>query len=168
MKKKRSLAPIVIPVLIVVGLLFFKIVKPSFDQNQTVNHYLTNLLIAVRERNKSFIDKLYNPYPPRPEYYDRVFKYPLLGWDIKKVGGQPFPMDTGTLDNYALVDLYYQLPPSMLKPQGKYQEIQHPLYHKCGLVTVKFAFDYDREQGRWWLVEPNLSTGENVIAPVEK
>ena len=164
--KKRKNRLVLVPIIGVLLLAYLLWIKPTIDQNRTVRGYFNMVLTAVQKKDKERINAFYTPSTLPDAYLDQLFTFQLLGWEIKKVGGQPWPMQTGNEDNYVLIDLYYQLPDTTKETEAKYQTICHPVYGKCIRYIARLGFYYDETNSvKWWLTEPDMKTGKNMMIP---
>jgi hypothetical protein len=90
----------------------------------------------------------------------------LKGWKIKHVDSQPYPMETGS-DRVAVdLELYYQLPASMLKPRGLYEEGNFPPYGKCTRYRTVCHLYFEKQLRKFILDGPKLDTRTNLLIPM--
>lgn len=166
MRRRRNVGPIVALVLIVCASI--ACIVPSVEQNRLVRAHFNQYFQALHDKNMSAVNRFYHPQTLYAKYYELQLKYPLLGWKITRISGQPWPMDRSQNMNTVSIDCYYKLPDRMLKPQGKYEKIVHPKYGPCGLVPVTLEFSYNQEFTGWYVPRPEYSTGLNWAVPFEK
>jgi len=140
---------------------------PSIQQNSQVRRHIEGLFTAIRTKDRDTVINLYHRGVENiPQaYYDQLFRYPLKGWKITRITGQPWPMDRMVGTRHIYADLYYDLPDRLLAPQGKYQPIDHPQYGKCGVVPVDI--DEFNTNGEWRMVLPAMESEQFWLAPYE-
>lgn len=109
------------------------------------------------------------------KYITQLFKYPLDGWEITNISGQPFPLDTpetgegGLQWNTVSLNLYYALPDNLVQPRGRYRRVKHPKFGECALVPVKVGFAYVPQRSLALVLrDPDLQTGEDWLPPFER
>ncbi|HEY3416592.1 MAG TPA: hypothetical protein VGM23_06890, partial [Armatimonadota bacterium] len=78
--------------IVVILVLFGALAIPSLNQNMRIRRHFTQLFQDIKERDREGVLKFYDNQPVLPAYLDQIMQYNLLGWKIKKITGQPWPM----------------------------------------------------------------------------
>ena len=174
MKRPRNIGLPVILIVLTLGIFVF--IGQSAWQNHQVQQHFNIFFRAVQVKDENLHIYFYPEASMPASYRTHLSKYPLLGWKITKIDGQPFPLDTpefgpgGSIVYHKLyADMYYRLPDELMEPDGKYQRMKHPEYGECAVVPVALQFAYHARKVRPWIFGvPDFSTGENWVAPFEK
>jgi len=160
-------------------ILFLSIVTfygASTWQNQQTRRFFDGFFRAVQTQDPQLTKTYYAGQSLTREYQRQLFTYKLLGWEITRISGQPFPMDmpasgagSAAVYHQLTATLYYRLPDTLIAPQGPYARVEHPQYGSCARVPVTLAFTYRaRERPPWIIQRPDIATGENWVAPFEE
>jgi len=174
MKRRRNIGIIVL--LVILAFMAFAIITPSIMQNNQVRKFADQLFLAYQNHDVKALNEIYyRGQGVHARYYQLVETFSLLGWKIKRVSGQPYPLDIdgfgeggSYIFNSFYADLYYKPVEKLIKPKG-YVRIKHPVYGDCMVVPVTVTFSYHPElDGQWIIKPPDSETGEFWVLPFEK
>lgn len=164
--KKRLLRTDRLAVLVIALLIVVLAVIPWWTQNRRVRDHFNGLFQAMQDQDGKRVNRYYAPTNLSEDYLRQLFKYPLLGWKITKVVGQPFPLEGMQEYRGIAADMYFDLPEAVRKRHG-YKEYTHPAYGRCAVVPVAAEYIYIAKDRRFLLVEPDYASGANWTAPFE-
>ncbi len=147
--------------LLIIGVLALS----SAQENRAVRAHFDALFRAVQAQDTEQVQTLLNATQIADNYRNQLFQFPLLGWKITRITGQPWPMEHVRLYNRVTADLYYDLPAQYVAPTGPYQRLQHPLLGECAVVPVTLEFSYKKELQQWFSRSPEKGSALNWIGP---
>lgn len=175
MRRRRNTGILVL--LIILAFMAFTIITQSVTQNRQVRQFADGFLCAYQRQDRNALQtKYYAALSVDNDYFMLLDKFNLLGWDITRVNGQPYPMNTQGIGpdgsyifNTVSANLYYQPVAKLVPPKGHYQRIKHPKYGDCMVVPVTISFSYHPNQQPQWLVKsPDPESDASWILPYEK
>lgn len=175
MKRRRNTGLIVL--FVILAFMAFTVVSQSISQNNKVRQFTDGFLRAYQTRDDHALrEKYYKNQNVSSHYYKLLQDYTLLRWEITRIDGQPYPLNTegyGTGGNYVYntihVDLYYKPVDKLVKPTGRYERVKHPVYGDSMVVPVVITYSYSsRRDPQWFLRPPERDNDTGWLLPFEK
>jgi hypothetical protein len=128
------------------------LVGSSVMQNLEVRGRITALLTAIQRQNTDLLTNEFYPTIDQ-KHYDVIYKHRLYGWKITAITGQPWPMDTGTMESVK-IELYVALPDAMMQPDGPYASVTNG-YGPCAVVPITLRYRH-LNNGDWFVMPPHF------------
>jgi len=175
MRRRKNTGILVL--LIILAFMAFTIITQSVTQNRQVRQFTNDLLRAYQTRdNNTLRDKYYKDQGVSSYYYQLLNKFTVLGWEITRIDGQPFPVNTqgfGPGGSYIYdtvhVNVYYQPVDKLVQPKGRYQRIKHAKYGDCMVVPVTISYSYHpNHDPEWFIQPPAIDSDAFWVLPYEK
>ncbi len=170
MNQRKKLQAILFSIIAVIAITTFG--YPSYIQNKFMYSYFKNLLNAIQQQDKAKVEQYYKDTKNLlPEYWVQMFKYKMVGWNIKSIGGQPWPLDDELQYKMVEISLYYDFPTKNDLPvNGKM--ISHPKYGNVLEVSTicRFVPKIHTKQGTEVILMLPGQGGsfDNWLAPYER
>ncbi|MHB0938269.1 MAG: hypothetical protein ACYDCO_14615 [Armatimonadota bacterium] len=175
MKRRRNTGVLVL--LIILAFMAFTIITQSVSQNRRVREFTEGFLRAYQVRNNSLLhDKYYKNQSVSNHYYRLMGTFVLQGWEITRINGQPYPLNTQGLGpggsyifNTVDANLYYKPVDKLVKPEGRYERVKHPVHGDSMVVPVSISYSYHPNRDpQWYVKPPEADSAENWMIPFEK
>lgn len=169
MRRKQPRVGVIVGA-VVCSLLALSLIVPAVTQNLQVRKFFTGYFTLLRDKDIPRLrTEFFSGRTLLNTYTDQLTKYPLQGWKITRLSGQPYPIESARSSSEMLyADLYYQLPNGVKLP-GTYRKITHPQYGPCFVVPVTLEYSYHPNEVKELVLEqPDYQTGENWAVPFEK